>query len=144
MKGSPKMSTPETNRLAETSAWLQRTSQDMRAAAHGLKAEPPLLDDVVFHCQQACEKALRAFMIWNGVPYRETHDLGEIGAQCVEIDPSLEQIVEQAATLSDYAWMYRYPGGPEEPTREETSEALSITHTLSQAIIERLPEEIQG
>lgn len=138
------MTAPDTNRLAETSAWLQRTSQDMRAAAHGLKADPALLDDVVFHCQQACEKALRAFLIWHGVPYRETHDLAEIGAQCVEIDPSLEQLVERAAMLSDYAWEFRYPGGPEEPTQEETSEALNITHEVSQAIIDRLPEEIKG
>jgi HEPN domain-containing protein len=138
------MSTPDANRLAETSAWLQRTSQDMRAAAHGLKAEPPLLDDVVFHCQQACEKALRAFLIWNGIPFRETHDLAEIGAQCVEIDPTLEQVVAQAAPLTDYAWRFRYPGGPEEPTPEDTSEALNVTHAVSQAIIERLPDEIQG
>jgi HEPN domain-containing protein len=138
------MQTPDANRLAETSAWLQRTSQDMRAAAHGLKAEPPLMDDVVFHCQQACEKAFRAFLIWNGVPYRETHDLAEIGAQCVQVDPSLEQLVARAAQLTEYAWTFRYPGGPEEPTAEETSEALNITHEVSQAIIERLPEEIKG
>jgi HEPN domain-containing protein len=138
------MSTPEPNKLAETSAWLHRTSQDMRAAAHGLSADPPLLDDVVFHCQQACEKAFRAFLIWNGVPYRETHDLAEIGAQCVEIDPSLEPLVIRASSLTDYAWEFRYPGGPEEPTAEETSDALNITHEVSQAIIDRLPEEIQG
>lgn len=138
------MSIPQENRIADTSAWLQRTSQDMRAAAHGLKAEPPLLDDVVFHCQQACEKALLAFLIWHGVPYRETHDLAEIGAQCVEIDPSLEQVIARAAPLTQYAWLYRYPGGPEEPSREDTSEALNATHALSQAIITRLPEEIQG
>jgi HEPN domain-containing protein len=138
------MSTPEPNRLAETSAWLTRTSQDMRAAAHGLKAEPPLLDDVAFHCQQACEKALRAFLIWHGIPFRETHDLAEIGEECVAIDSSLADLVRQAAPLSGYVWVYRYPGGPEEPTREETSDALNITHSLTQAIIERLPEEIQG
>lgn len=138
------MSTPDENRIADTSAWLQRTSQDMRAAAHGLTADPPLLDDVVFHCQQACEKALRGYLIWNGVPFRETHDLAEIGAQCVEIDPSLEPLVARAAPLSDYAWLYRYPGGPEEPSREDTSEALNATHALSQGIIERLPEEIRG
>jgi HEPN domain-containing protein len=137
------VSAPDENRIAETSAWLQRTSQDMRAAAHGLQASPPLMDDVVFHCQQACEKAMRAFLIWHGVPYRETHDLAEIGAECVEMDPSLEQIVARVAPLTEYAWLYRYPGGPEEPSREDTSEALNATHALSQAIIERLPEEIR-
>jgi HEPN domain-containing protein len=138
------VSLPDENRIAETSAWLQRTSQDMRAAAHGLSAEPPLLDDVVFHCQQACEKSLRAFLIWNGIPYRETHDLAEIGAHCVEIDSSLEPYVARVARLTEYAWLFRYPGGPEEPSVEDTSEALDATHALSQAILERLPEEIKG
>jgi HEPN domain-containing protein len=138
------MSTPEPNRLAETSAWLHRTSQDMRAAAHGLKAEPPLLGDVAFHCQQACEKALRAFLIWHGIPFRETHDLAEIGEACVELDSSLADLVKQAAPLSGYVWVYRYPGGPENPSPEETIDALNITHSLTQAIIERLPEEIRG
>jgi HEPN domain-containing protein len=137
------MTTPDPTRMAETSAWLQRTSQDMRAAAHALTADPPLLDDAVFHCQQACEKALRAFLNWNGVPYRETHDLAEIGALCVEIDPTLESIVAQAAPLTDYAWRYRYPGGPDEPSHQETSEALQVTHTVSQAIIDRLPDEFR-
>ena len=138
------MSIPDENRISETSAWLQRTSQDMRAAAHGLQANPPLLDDVVFHCQQACEKALLAFLIWHGIPFRETHDLAEIGAQCVEIDPSLEPFVQRVAPLSEYASLYRYPGGPEEPSREDTSEALNATHALSQEILDRLPEEIKG
>ncbi len=128
-------------RMAGTGAWLQRASQDMRAAAHGLKAVPPLLDDVVFHCQQASEKALLGFLIWNGVPFRETHDIAEIGAQCAEIDSSLAPLIDRAAPLTEYAWKYRYPGGPEEPSVEEAQEALAITHEVAQAIIERLPQE---
>ena len=50
-------------RIAETTAWLRRPASDLRAAAHELAADPPILDDLVFHCQQAVEKSRKAFLL---------------------------------------------------------------------------------
>ena len=47
----------------EVSAWLVKATEDLRAAQVDLKAEPPLLNDSLFHCQQACEKALKALLL---------------------------------------------------------------------------------
>ena len=52
-------------RLADVRSWLDRASADMRAADHGMKAEPQLLDDVLFHCQQAVEKSFKALLAWH-------------------------------------------------------------------------------
>jgi hypothetical protein len=35
----------------EVSAWLGKATEDLRAAQVDLKAEPPLLNDSLFHCQ---------------------------------------------------------------------------------------------
>ena len=56
--------------IAETKAWLRKAAYDLRVASHSLTASPPLLDDVVFHCQQAAEKALKGFLMWNNIPFR--------------------------------------------------------------------------
>lgn len=139
------MTTHDADNVAETGVWLRYASQDMRAAANGMSADPPLLGDVVFHCQQAAEKSLRGFLAWHGIPFRETNDLAEIGAQCVELDSSLEPIVTQAASLTEYAWKYRYPSSPgesEEPTTDEVQQAMNVTHSVASAIIDRLPEDI--
>ena len=64
--------------LAETRAWLAKAQSDLRAAEHGFQATPPLLDDVVFHCQQAAEKTMEGFLTWHGCPFRKTHSLEEI------------------------------------------------------------------
>ena len=48
-------------RLEDTVRWLTRAGTDLRAARHDLAAVPPILDDAVFHCQQAAEKALKGF-----------------------------------------------------------------------------------
>jgi HEPN domain-containing protein len=132
---------PDAERVAETAAWLRRASSDMRAATGVLTLEPPLLDDAVFHCQQAVEKSLKAFLAWHDQPFRKTHDLGALGQQCVEIDPTLESLLREAAPLTEYAWKFRYPGEPEEPTVEEAQQAMLVTHQVASAIIDRLPRE---
>ena len=48
--------------IAETQAWFIKAANDLRAADHEFSAVPPLLDDIVFHCQQAAEKAMKGFL----------------------------------------------------------------------------------
>ncbi len=67
--------------VAEARGWIVRAARDLRAAEHEFQAVPPLLDDIVFHCQQAAEKALKGFLTWHDVPFRKTHSLEEIGEQ---------------------------------------------------------------
>jgi hypothetical protein len=43
----------------------------------------------------------------------------------MEFDASIEPLVETIVDLSKYAWMFRYPGDPVEPSIEEAREALS-------------------
>jgi HEPN domain-containing protein len=62
--------------MADTRAWLARARDDIRGADIDLAAAPPLLGDAAFHCQQAVEKALKAFLTWHDRPFRKTHDLG--------------------------------------------------------------------
>jgi len=45
-------------RAADTKAWLSKAGTDLRAATLDLAGDPPVLDDLVFHCQQAVEKAM--------------------------------------------------------------------------------------
>ena len=64
---------------AEVHAWLTKVSADLRAAEHDLAADPPLLEDSLFHCQQAAEKTLKAFLTSRNTSFRKTHDLNELG-----------------------------------------------------------------
>ncbi|MGQ0548199.1 MAG: HEPN domain-containing protein [Armatimonadota bacterium] len=129
-------------RLADTRGWLIKAAQDLRAADLGLSASPPLAADVVFHCQQIAEKALKAFLAWHDRPFRKTHDLGELGQQCAAIQPVLEPVLRRAAVVTEYAWKFRYPGEPHEPSREEAAGALATARELHAAIFARLPVEV--
>ena len=48
--------------VAETKGWFIKAANDLRAAVHEFSAEPPLLGDIVFHCQQAAEKSMKGFL----------------------------------------------------------------------------------
>jgi HEPN domain-containing protein len=74
--------------VAETREWIVRAERDLAAAAHDLKAEPPFLHEVAFHAQQAAEKTFKAFLTWHGKPFRKTHNLEELGEQCLGVDRS--------------------------------------------------------
>lgn len=81
-------------RVAETKSWFAKAASDLRAASHELTAVPPLTDDIVFHAQQAAEKAMKGYLSWHDQPFRKTHDLAEIGRQCAAMDVSLEPLLK--------------------------------------------------
>jgi HEPN domain-containing protein len=72
---------------------------DLRAAAHEMSAPAETLwGDVMFHAQQAAEKAMKAFLAWHDAPFRKTHNLEELGRQCVALDATLGVIAERPGT----------------------------------------------
>jgi HEPN domain-containing protein len=129
---------PDPQRIADTESWLRKASNDLRYAGIDLAANPAAPEDAVFHCQQAVEKALKAFLVWHDVPFVKTHDLGKLGNQAVQLDPSLEPMVDRIVDLSKYAWTFRYPGDPVEPTIDEASEVLVRARYVVDEIAERI------
>ena len=128
-------------RAADTRGWLAKADMDLKAAAHELTAVSPFTADAVFHAQQAAEKAMKGFLAWHDTPFHKTHDLAEIGQQCAGIDSSLESLLMRAASLTQYAWKFRYPGEPQEPSVEEAEQAIALAGEVYDAVVLRLPPE---
>lgn len=128
--------TPDQLRLEETRAWLYRTHRDLGAAR--LLISGNAYAEALFHCQQAVEKALKAFLTFYQRPFRKTHELGDLTRDCIVIDGSLEPIVAQAEALTKYAWRFRYPDAPYEPEATEAGDALQKAETAVREIECRL------
>ena len=129
-------------RIEETRLWFAKAKADLRGAAVDMEVEPPLVEDAMFHCQQAVEKALKGFLTWHDQPFRKTHNLVELGMQCSEIAPSLEPLLHSAARLSGYATIYRYPGTVIAATAEEAANAQSLAKEVVESILLLLPSEV--
>lgn len=130
-------------RWADTCGWLRKAMADLRGAEIDLAAAPPLTGDAAFHCQQAAEKALKAFLAWHDVPFRKTHDLAELGHQCVTLDPTLEPVCRRAEPLTTFAWIFRYPGDADEPPVEEIAKELALAREVYSAVLARLPADLR-
>ncbi|NUO82559.1 HEPN domain-containing protein [candidate division KSB1 bacterium] len=70
----------------------------------------PLPDLVCFHCQQAAEKYLKAFLILHEAAFPKTHDLVSLLELCVPFQPEIELLREPMELLNPYSVCFRYPG----------------------------------
>ena len=130
-------------RLEDTQTWFRKAATDLAVGAHELTAEPPFTGDAVFHAQQAAEKSFKGFLAWHDVPFGKTHDLAALGRLCGQIEQPFITLGQRAARLTEYAWKYRYPGEPEEPSREETESALALAREVYDTILDRLPADVR-
>ena len=119
--------TPEELQRKEAAKWLRQASKDLNSAQLLQEAEP---SRSVFHSQQAAEKAIKAFLTFQQIAFRKTHNLTELGSQCVTADPGLVPILQEVSELTDYAFAFRYPDAPYEPDAAEAAEALTIAKKL--------------
>lgn len=131
---------PDPAKIAEVRGWLQKALDDLQAAETLLRADPSQTSATVFHCQQAAEKTLKAFLAWHGTPFRKTHSLEELGEQCLKIDSTLKAVVDAAVPLTEYAWRFRYPGEPREPSAQEAEGALATARQVYEAAVSRVPK----
>jgi HEPN domain-containing protein len=89
--------------------WLAKAESDLLNADNNLAAKNIPFDTVCFHCQQAAEKMLKAYLIANNTPYPITHDLSEILEKIVSLNPKAEKLKDILAFLTPYAVEIRYP-----------------------------------
>jgi HEPN domain-containing protein len=95
--------------------------------------------EALFHCQQAVEKALKAFLTFHERTFRKTHDLGDLSPECLAIDDSLLPAISQAEGLTQHAWRFRYPGEPYEPDSVEAQDGLQKAEAAVGEVERRLP-----
>ncbi|MEI6503558.1 MAG: HEPN domain-containing protein [Armatimonadota bacterium] len=117
-------------------AWLGRANQDIQAAEVLNQYQASFPDVIFFHCRQAAEKALRAYLQWAGVPPPQTHDIALLLGLCAELQPSLEEAAEACRAL-------RSPAadpleGPEDALLPP-DEALEYAHHVLDCVTWTLP-----
>ena|ERR1700683_659110 len=135
--------TPNEALRKEAHKWLREAAKDLHSARLLLPTEEPEASRSLFHCQQAAEKAAKAFLALRNTPFRKTHDLVQLGLQCGDFDPALGRLMSEAADLTDYASAFRYPDAPYEPDVEEATRALEIAERVCAAVRLRV-EETKG
>lgn len=97
----------------------------------------------VYHCQQAAEKAVKAFLVHHGKPYEKTHDIEVLTDLAGEIDSKFRTLVDAADALTPYATRFRYPNATfaVDPLPVEYDEALQQAQGIYDFVRDLLPQE---
>lgn len=122
--------------------WLERARTDLRSAEVDLASAPPISDDACFHCQQAVEKTLKAFLCHHAVEPEYTHQIERLIEQCSTIDHAFLDLHEAADPLTTYAVRFRYPYFGAGPTPAQAGDALAVAQRVWQFVTNRLPAEV--
>jgi HEPN domain-containing protein len=89
-----------------------------------------------FHCQQAVEKFLKAFLIANEVEIKKTHNIEFLLSECGEIDSDFAGI--EPKNLSDFGVDVRYPGDMYIPSDKETIQYKEIALSVKELVESKL------
>ena len=81
-------------------AWLQKADHDLETAERALYAGSPITDTAAYHCHQAAEKALKAFLASRFKPLVKTHDLIDLLTRCADSDVRFATCAANGPTLS--------------------------------------------
>jgi HEPN domain-containing protein len=88
--------------------WLSYAESDLSLAS--TKPEGAILPGTLcFLAQQACEKSLKALLIYCGIQFPRTHNINVL-IQHIPDSIQIPEEVFEAAKLTDYAVSSRYPG----------------------------------
>jgi HEPN domain-containing protein len=90
-------------RIEETAAWLHKSEKDLWRAGMSLTLDPPDTEDCLFHCRQAAEKSLKAFLVWRDRQFRKTHDLEELAHLCSAMQTDLAEATRGLSPLTRFA-----------------------------------------
>ena len=123
--------------------WLAKARNDLLNADNNLKAEEVPFDTVCFHCQQAAEKLLKAYLIGIGQSYPVTHDLFLILEKVLLFRNDAEHLRDALAILMPYAVEIRYPDDWHMPSELDAKEARGAAGEVLSWFENALPEVFQ-
>ena len=87
--------------------WLKKAESDF-ANAELCISNTTALDTACFHCQQAAEKSLKAWLIAHDIPFEKIHELKDLIALCTPLEAGFNQLLTDADALTPYAVKERY------------------------------------
>ena len=120
--------------------WLAKARNDLLNADNNLKSESVPYDTVCFHCQQAAEKLLKAYLVARGIQPSLTHDLLLLLEEVLPLCADAESLRDDLALLMPYAVQVRYPDEVLIPTDEDAREA----RRAAQRVLDRLELHLEG
>lgn len=119
--------------------WVIKAEEDLKAATYLLQVPEPPAGVIAFHCQQAVEKYLKAYLTFRDIRAPRTHDLALLLELCLEKDQDFASIDEEKlASLTFYAVYVRYPDVFYSPSPDEIEQSFALAHLVRTIVRKKL------
>ena len=112
--------------------WLHKANENLLVVNRLMKYEIIAKSSICFHCQQASEKFLKAFLIYNKKELIKTHNIDYLLSECSKVDKDFKDI--DPKNLTDFSVEIRYPGDFYEPNEKETIEYSGIAAQIKKIV----------
>ena len=93
--------------------WMNAGQEDLDVTQLIIAEGPYMLNSACFHCQQAIEKFLKAFLISRKKEFPKTHNLDHLRELCIHEDIGFSQF--DVGDYENFAVRNRYPHDNELP-----------------------------
>lgn len=90
---------------------------------------------MAFHCQQAAEKYLKAFLVRHGVEFPKTHNIAALLDLLSRVAPEMAGSLGEAAVLTPYGVDIRYPDEFPDVLPGQERKALEVANRVRKAVV---------
>jgi HEPN domain-containing protein len=97
--------------------WLEAAQADLEAAQ--VLLSQGLFAAACFHCQQAAEKALKAYLYGQGEEEVRGHSVAVLCRSAARLDPRFAELAEQVGELDGFYLPTRYPNALVDATPDQ-------------------------
>lgn len=108
--------------------WLSKAEDDLNATRRLIEIEPYILDPACFHCQQAVEKYLKAYLVYKEFDFEKTHNIKYLLKECSKFDADFKNF--DVKNINDFAVDIRYPDDALMPDLDKAKEFLQIAEQI--------------
>lgn len=115
--------------------WLRIAKEDLLAAKALIKIELYLA--AVYHCQQAAEKSLKAYLVLKKHPVIKTHDPIKLLESCMIFDHDFHKKLDAANYINPFSSKFRYPTEFDIPNAEEVELAINYAEKIIQFVLKK-------
>ncbi len=119
-------------------AWMTKGDHDLGTAKLTHAHIPEYKDTICFHCQQAIEKYLKAYLVHLEIEFKFVHDLICLLDLIKQKDPFGEEFYEMASSIEDFAVQIRYPDSTIEPEEHEVQAAIEFVEKFRRTVEQKM------
>lgn len=128
----------------DSKIWLELADKEFAYAIRDLRdQELTFFAPTCFHFQQAAEKYLKAYILFQGETFRKIHNLVELVKVCADKDKGFQKLIREAALLNPFYTDTRYPvHWPVDFSREDAEKAKIAAEQIGDLVKEKLSVKV--